>query len=84
MVGAPIGVIVALPTGVVWILLAQPEREALNGARWGAAFTAAAAVGAVSLVSLASVNGFVYVCAAAAAICAYYGGPRLGVWRSTP
>jgi hypothetical protein len=84
LLGAAIGVAVALPTGVVWIVLARPEHDVRGGARWGTAFTAFTSVLAISLALLQSVGGLAFACAAAAGFGAYLCGPLLGVWRSAP
>ena len=82
--GAVIGLAVALPTSVVWIVLARPEHDVLVGARWGAALTAFISVLAFSLGLLQGVGGLALGFASAAGLGAYVCGPRLGVWRSAP
>lgn len=84
VVGAAIGVAVALPVGVSWIVMARPERDALVGARWGVGLIAFSTVFAISLVLFQGVGGLALGCAAVAGLGAYFSGPRLGVWRSAP
>ena len=84
VLGAGIGFAVGVPTGVVWAVAARPGQDALIGARWAAALTAALAVVALSLALLEAVSGYAFLCAAAAAAVIFCCGPRLGVWRSAP
>ncbi|GAA1854512.1 hypothetical protein ACFFOM_02595 [Microlunatus capsulatus] len=79
--GAVVGAVVATPTSLVWMLLADGGRPRPRLARAGSGVTAALAVLVLAQVLVRGIGWFAVVCAVVAALVAAAAGPALGYRR---
>lgn len=82
IVGSLVGLVTAIPTSVVWLLLVDRTSTTPTAARGVAAGAAAAVVLGTYGVLARSLDWFGGGCAVTAGLIAYFAGPRVGAGRT--